>query len=211
MLLSTSDPSVTITLDLFTVSLLLAGLLFGFTLILAKRKYAFLRRANPSFDLKKLLVLSAGTVCFLRIMSFVGVIAMDIANVRAHYSLNRASHQNQNEESGRESHPIERNQSFYDSSMTVLFDLPNAIVVSTYVLLTLVWAECSLLSRFHTESSVQWRKRWLVWYMIFNSCLYGTQVILYILIFAGGRESKGVVVVRNIVTVAIGGINLCAG
>ena len=36
-------------------------------------------------------------------------------------------------------------------------------------------------------------------------------MILYILIFAGGRESKGVVVVRNIVTVAIGGINLCAG
>jgi len=200
-----SDHSVTITLDLFTVSLLLSGLLFGFTLILAKRKYAFLRRANPSFDLKKLLVLSAGTVCFLRIMSFVGVIAMDIANVRAHYSLNPAS--SSHEEGGQ---PIERNQSFYDSSMTVLFDLPNAIVISTYVLLTLVWAECSLLSRFHTESSVQWRKRWLVWYMIFNSALYATQVILYILIFVGGRESKQVVVVRNVVNVAMAGINLSA-
>jgi len=162
-LLNSSHGSVTITLDLFTVSLLLATLLFGFTLILAKRKYSFLRRANPSFDVKKLLVLSAGTACFLRIISFVGVIALDIANVRAHYALkpSSASHHN-NEE------PIERNQSFYDSSMTVLFDLPNAIVISTYVLLTLVWAECALLSRFHTESSVQWRKRWLLWYMIFN-------------------------------------------
>lgn len=123
-----SDPSVTITLDLFTVSLLLAGLLFGFTLILAKRKYELLRRANAGFDLKKLLVLSAGTVCFLRIMSFVGVIAMDIANVRAHYSLNPAIKDGigGHEQGGQ---TIERNQSFYDSSMTVLFDLPNAIVI----------------------------------------------------------------------------------
>ena len=170
---SSSDPSVTITLDLFTVSLLLAGLLFGFTLVLATQKYGVLRRANPSFDLKKLLVLSAGTACFLRIMSFVGVIAMDIANVRAHYSLNPASSSHSHNEEG--GPPIDRNQSFYDSSMTVLFDLPNAIVISTYVLLTLVWAECSLLSRFHTESSVKWRKRWLLWYMVFNSCLYATQ------------------------------------
>ncbi|KAL7537998.1 hypothetical protein ACHAXR_008204, partial [Thalassiosira sp. AJA248-18] len=203
---NSSDPSVTITLDLFTVSLLLAGLLFGFTLVLAKRKYAFLRRANPSFDLKKLLVLSAGTACFLRIMSFVGVIAMDIANVRAHYSLKPASSSN-NEGGGQ---PIDRNQSFYDSSMTVLFDLPNAIVISTYVLLTIVWAECSLLSRFHTESSVQWRKRWLLWYMIFNSCLYAVQVILYTLIFVGGGESKQVGVVRTVVNVAMAGINLSA-
>lgn len=204
-----SDPSITVTLDLFNVSLLLAGSLFGYTLNLAKRKYEFLRCANPSFDLKKLLVLSAGTVCFLRIMSFVGVIAMDVANVRAHYSLNPApppSSSSQLEGGGGEA-PIERNQAFYDSSMTVLFDLPNAIVVSTYVLLTLVWAECSLLSRFHTESSVRWRRRWLVWYMIFNSALYATQIILYILIFVGGR---GVVVVRNVVIVAMAGINLSA-
>ena len=218
-----SDPSITVTLDLFNVSLLLAGSLFGYTLNLAKRKYEFLRRANPSFDLKKLLVLSAGTVCFLRIMSFFGVIAMDVANVRAHYSLNPASpppppsssssssssSYSQREGGGGEA-PIERNQAFYDSSMTVLFDLPNAIVVSTYVLLTLVWAECSLLSRFHTESSVRWRRRWLVWYMIFNSALYATQIILYIFIFVGGRESKGVVVVRNVVIVAMAGINLSA-
>jgi hypothetical protein len=151
-------------------------------------------------------------------MSFVGVIAMDIANVRAHYSLNPATSNDADNNNAMESNsssaseePIERNQAFYDSSMTVLFDLPNAIVVSTYVLLTLVWAECSLLSRFHTESTVRWRKRWLLWFMIFNSALYATQIILYILIFVGGRESKGVVIVfRNVVNVAMAGINLSA-
>jgi hypothetical protein len=155
-------------------------------------------------DTKKLLILSAATACFLRILSFVGVIAMEIANVRAHYSLKPSRHEDQEHEN----HPIDKDQGFYDSAMTVMFDLPNAIIVSTYVLLTLVWAECSLLSRFHTENSVQWRKKWLLWYMIFNTALYATQIVLYILIFVGGGESSQVEVVRNIVNVAMAGINL---
>ncbi|KAL3796967.1 hypothetical protein HJC23_000720 [Cyclotella cryptica] len=200
-----SDPTVTISLDLFTVSLLLASLLFSFCLVLAKRKYVFLRRVSgPELDTKKLLILSAATACFLRIMSFVGVIAMDIANVRAHYSLKPVS---SHPEEGRATNPTDKNQSFYDSAMTVLFDLPNAIVISTYVLLTLVWAESALMSRMHTESSVRWRKKWLVWYTIFNSGLYATQIILYFLIFAGGDS---VAVVRNIVNVAMSGLNLSA-
>ena len=198
----TSDPTVTISVDLFTVSLLLASLLFAFCLVLAKRKYFFLRQVSGSqLDTKKLLILSAATACFLRIMSFVGVIAMDIANVRAHYSLAPvSSHKSEGHQT-----TIEKNQSFYDSAMAVLFDLPNAIVISTYVLLTLVWAECSLSSRLHTESSVRWRKKWLVWYTVFNSALYATQIILYMLIFVGGDS---VAVVRNIINVAMSGLNL---
>jgi len=204
------ESDLAITLDLFVVTLLLASLLFLFCLVLAKRKYSFLKRVNPNFDLKKLLVLSAATVCFLRIMSFIGVIAMDLANVRAHYSLKPTRHHTTNHDNNNNDHPIEKNQAFYDSSMTVLFDLPNAIVISTYVLLTLVWAECSLLSRFHTESTVKWRKRGLFWYMIFNTSLYATQIILYILIFMGGVESEQVVIVRNVVNVAMASINLSA-
>mmetsp|Transcript_2192 Transcript_2192/g.4789 ORF Transcript_2192/g.4789 Transcript_2192/m.4789 type:complete len:354 (+) Transcript_2192:93-1154(+) len=200
---------LTITLDLFVVSLLLASLLFLFCLVLAKRKYSFLKRVNPNFDLKKLLILSAATVCFLRVMSFIGVIAMDLANVRAHYSLKPAS-SHAERDTANNVHPIEKNQAFYDSSMTVLFDLPNAIVISTYVLLTLVWAECSLLSRFHTESTAQWRKRGLILFLIFNTSLYATQIILYILIFLGGVESEQVVIVRNVVNVAMAVINLSA-
>lgn len=200
---------LTITLDLFVVSLLLASLLFLFCLVLAHRKYTFLQRVNSSFDLKKLLILSAATVCFLRVMSFIGVIAMDLANVRAHYSLKPASSHNESDAENY-GHPIEKNQAFYDSSMTVLFDLPNAIVISTYVLLTLVWAECSLLSRFHTESTAQWRKRGLLLFLIFNTSLYATQIILYILIFMGGVKSERVVIVRNVVNLLMAVINLSA-
>lgn len=133
-----------------------------------------------------LLVLSVGLVCLVRIMTLILVATMNIANVRAHYSLQ----------------PSE-NQGFYDKAMTVLFDLPNCIVVSTYCLLTLVWAECFLESRFHTESVSKWKKRWLLLYIIFNSALYATQLILYMCIFFSPKNN----VVRTIIYAAITGIN----
>jgi hypothetical protein len=139
---------------------------------------------------KMLLVLSVGLVCLVRIMTLILVAAMNIANVRAHYSLQ----------------PTSKNQGFYDKAMTVLFDLPNCIVVSTYVLLTLVWSECFLESRFHTESVVKWKKRWLLLYMIFNSMLYGTQLILYTCIFFARKSN----VVRTIIYAAITGINFAS-
>lgn len=114
-------------------------------------------------------------------LSFLGVIAMDMGNVNAHYSLGElhdvlprympttycafpdGTSPAPIHSSNADKHPIDINQSFYNSAMAVLFDLPNTIVVSTYALLILVWSECSLLSRFHTESQVRWRKKWLLW------------------------------------------------
>ena len=89
--------------------------------------------------------------------------------------------------------------------MTVLFDLPNCIVVSTYVLLTLVWAECFLEARFHTENALYWKRRLLIGFMIFNTCLYATQLILYACIFFSTAE-----VVRVILYAAITGISFTA-
>jgi len=91
-------------------------------------------------------------------------------------------------------------------AMTVLFDLPNCIVVSTYVLLTLVWAECFLEARFHTENAVYWKRRLLIGFMIFNTLLYATQLVLYACIFFSGSNG----VVRIILYAAITGINFTA-
>ena len=124
---------------------------------------------------------------------------MDIANVRAHYKP-IPSH----------SHSNSRTQNFYDTSLSVLFDLPNAIVVSTYVLLTLVWAECFLQSRFHTESAGDWQKRWLIGYAILNSCLYLTQLILYLLIFCADFANNSLQIFRSILYIAMTTFNFIA-
>lgn len=175
------------TFDALTVALLIACILYSFCFILSMRKLVALVRIRPEMSTKMLLVLSVALVSLVRIMTLILVAAMNVANVRAHYSLQ----------------PSSKNQGFYDKAMTVLFDLPNCIVVSTYVLLTLVWAECFLESRFHTESVVKWKKRWLLLYIIFNSTLYATQLILYTCIFFAHKNN----VVRTIIYAAITGIN----
>ena len=89
-------------------------------------------RMHPDLSLKKLLLLSVLIVSFMRVMTFLGVTMMDIANVRAHYIPNPAHyHRHYHNDNNNGYEKIAHNQSFYDSSMMVLFDLPNAIVVST--------------------------------------------------------------------------------
>ena len=193
---------VTVTLDGLSVSLLMASVFYLFCVFIVKRKLSKLHKDNPEFGTKKLLVISVGLVCIIRLMSFIGVAALNIANVKAHYSSNsdllysspKMSEKQRMFKSllspmkNDDTKPFslvsiqDRNQYFYDKSMTVLFDLPNCIVVSTYVLLTLVWTECFLYSRFHTKDTLKWRTRWLAIYMVFNTGLYSTQMMCYILV-----------------------------
>lgn len=215
---------VKITLTMLDVVLVISTLLYLFCLIIAKRKIMRLHAINRSLGLKKLLVLSVLIVCAIRIMTFVGVTCMDVANVRAHYSpsptatffpdndnddkhdqTNTAeSESSQLENSNSRSNENEK-QNFYDASMAILWDLPNTIVVSTYILLTLVWSECFMQSRLHTENTIKWKRRWMLGYTIFNSCLYFTQLTLYILVIVDGSNF-----VKNILYAAMTGTNFCA-
>jgi len=184
--------------------------------------------------LKKLLALSVFVVCFIRIMTFIGVTAMDVANVRAHYSPNPLDYyyyhgaysssysyshghgktesqvsilQRQDaDDSGWDGNDRDHYQSFYDASMAVLFDLPNTIVVSTYVLLTLVWAECLIQSRIHTVDTLQLKRKWLLGYTIFNSSLYFTQLVLYTTLVFVSRSKM----VKNILYAGMTGMNCSA-
>ena len=143
---------------------------------------------------------------------------MDVANVRAHYSPNPLypllyQYEDEDEDaydttnsSGSDSSDRDHYQSFYDASMAVLFDLPNTIVVSTYVLLTLVWAECLVQSRIHTVNTLQLKRKWLLGYTIFNSSLYFTQLVLYSTLVFVSRSKT----VKNILYAGMTGMNCSA-
>jgi len=172
-----SHSDVTITVDGLSATLLMASIFYLFCAIIVIRRLMHLHSINPEFGTKKMLVFSLGLVCIIRLMSFFGVVALDSENVLAHYSFHPFDQKtSQDEDPSYE----DRNQHFYDKAMIVLFDLPNCIVVSTYVLLAMVWAECVLLSRFHTEDAFKWRTRWLSTYMLFNAALYSIQITLYL-------------------------------
>lgn len=99
---------------------------------------------------------------------------------------------------------------FFEKAILVLFDLPvrltlrpNTVtrreqfaelgcvfngaqdfsIVSAYVLLGLVWVEAFLQSRRHWLSAVEFRRKMLIGYLVFNMCLYGAQMTLYLLLF----------------------------
>jgi Protein of unknown function (DUF1084) len=185
----------TVTIDILTVALVASATLYCICLQLARHKLKVLSELQPQMTTKKLLILSVLLVSVLRIMTILGVAAMNMANVRAHYSLQPSTRPHG-----------DKVQDFYDEAMTVLFDLPNCIVVSTYVLLTLVWAECFLEARFHTENSVYWKQQLLILFMIFNTLLYATQLVLYACVFFAGSNA----LVRMMLYAAITGINFIA-
>lgn len=211
MMFHAGGTTVTVTFDNLTIALLVASILYTFCLIMAKRKLDSLHQIRPQLSTKKLLLMSVAVVCAVRIMTILGVAGMNIANVRAHYSLQPINSNHHHDEHNEHEHEhdnddaVDQNQAFYDKAMTVLFDLPNCVVVSTYVLLTLVWAECFLESRFHTESIIQWKKTWLKLYMAFNALLYGCQLLLYSSIFIATDS-----IVRTVLYAGITFINFVA-
>ncbi len=201
---SRKDDGPTVTMDVLTMALLISAVLYIFCLILANRKLIVLNRYRPELSTQKLLTLSVALVSVVRIMTILGVAAMNIANVRAHYKLSPQSTDSSDNHGG--NIPRDQHQLFYDKSMTVLFDLPNCMVVSTYVLLTLVWAECFVKARLHTESAATLKKTWLIYFMIFNSLLYTLQLTLYGSLFLAPPTKM----VRSVIYVGITGINFTA-
>ncbi|KAF0700730.1 Aste57867_8784 [Aphanomyces stellatus] len=79
--------------------------------------------------------------------------------------------------------PEESDLSFYNKVVAVLFNLPDYLFVSSYLLVVLLWAETYQSSRRHWFSADQFHRRWMIFYLIFNGLLYMTQVILYALLF----------------------------
>ena len=198
------DPKVQITLSLMDMTLISSMFLYLFCLNLARKRLIALQQMNPTFGLKKLLVLSVSVISALRIMTFFGVTCMDVANVRAHYSPSPSSFIISSP-----AVTTDHYQNFYDASMAVLFDLPNTIAVSTYVLLTLVWAECLVQSRIHTVDNHKLKRKFLLGFTIFNSCLYSAQLILYTVLIFNPQSSEDETV-KNFLYAAMTCINTIA-
>ncbi|GMI20362.1 hypothetical protein TrRE_jg12225, partial [Triparma retinervis] len=102
------------------------------------------------------------------------------------------------------------NQSFYDKAYVILFDLPDYIIVSTYLLQTLVYAECFLSSRLHTMDKGAFRRKLMKGYLAFNVVLYGGQMGLYILLFATGENEGFADSLRQLLFVIVTGVNYIA-
>ena len=58
----------------------------------------------------------------------------------------------------------------------MLFDLPDFIAISTYVLLMIIWLENVHTCRRHWFSVTRFRRGWMYFYLCFNVLFYAAQV-----------------------------------
>ncbi|KAG1693112.1 hypothetical protein DVH05_023892 [Phytophthora capsici] len=77
---------------------------------------------------------------------------------------------------------------FYNKVVAVLFNLPDFLFVSSYLLLVLVWAEAFQSSRRHWFSAAVFRRKWMIFYLVFNGGLYLTQLVLYASLFLYDKD-----------------------
>jgi len=171
----------TLKLNSFALVVLISSLLYFLMLPMISQKLSILHNRSKELDIVKMFIMSSWFACAVRGMSFAGLGALSIANIGVDYDV-KWNNDDGDETSGDDVNVVDTNQDFYKSCV-VLFDLPDYIILSTYVLLILVWSECFISSRYHTLKNNTFRRTWLVTYMVFNSLLYGGQVVLYVLLF----------------------------
>lgn len=119
-----------------------------------------------TINTKYLFLLSVTTACGLRLMCFGGFYLLDGSEV----SITAQS-------------VVSTELETYARAVAILFDLPDFMLISTYLLLLVVWAECFLGSRRHWLSSRHYKESWHSAYLVFNVLLYGTQLFLYAAVF----------------------------
>ena len=199
---NTESKGGTLSISSFTLIIFVSALLYLLMQVYVQRKLRLLHSMRRDLDTKKLLLMSLWVACFVRVMTFVGLGALSIANVNVNYAMKDGG--SSSEGKSEDDDTLSSYQDFYDKSVNVLFDLPDYIIVSTYVLLTMVWAECFLHSRFHTLDSANFRRMWLIGYMVFNALIYGGQLFMYTILFVTPGSSQQL---RNLMFLIVTCIN----
>jgi hypothetical protein len=90
------------------------------------------------------------------------------------------------------------NALLYDKVIFVLFNLPDFIVISTYFLLMNVWIETYRGSRRHWFGSEKFRRKWTIFYLVFNTCLYSVGAAVPLCHEWSGKESRTHRLVRSV-------------
>ncbi|KAJ8602636.1 hypothetical protein CTAYLR_004099 [Chrysophaeum taylorii] len=148
--------------------------------------FSQLRRNWGALDTKSLFLLSMSTACALRLMCFVGFCLLD--ETRQHVSPTSY---------------VTPELDMYARAVVLLFDIPDFVLVSTYVLLLVVWAECFVGSRRHWLSARNYKETWHRCYLGLNVVLYGTQLSLYCALVSSDRTITLLYLVPAIATFAV--------
>jgi hypothetical protein len=145
--------------------------------IIGTRKLYLLQKVVAPLNTRKLFVMNCLLSSFLRFLSFSSMTIFIWCEFHVDVDSSGTTTEGDDDQYNPE------RIAFFDKASLVLFDFPDFCFISAYVLLLVVWAEAILQSRRHWWSSANFRKTWMMGYVVFNSLLYIIQVALYSLLF----------------------------
>ena len=102
---------LTLTISSFSLIIFVSAFLYLLMQVYVQRKLRYLHKLSPQLDTKKLFVMSVWLACSIRVMSFVGLGALNIANVQVNYSMSDYDGGNGDDDGN-----SDRNQAFYDKA-----------------------------------------------------------------------------------------------
>jgi hypothetical protein len=168
-------------------------------MVIGIRKLYLLQRVSQGMNTRKLFVMNCLLSSILRFLSFASMTIFVWCEF--HVDLDSSGTTTEGDDDQYNPDKID----FFEKASLVLFDLPDFCFISAYVLLLVVWAEAILQSRRHWWSSTNFRKTWMMGYVVFNSLLYIIQVALYSLLFVPTVDQG---ILTDLIYLTLTGINL---
>lgn len=137
------------------------GILYAISFVFAARRFVLAYQPVRKFDPPRLFIASVAFGLFLRTLSFVSLAVLYFTNVRV-------------DSSG--SPTVPGDPIFFQRVLAVLFNVGDWAMISTYLLLVVVWVELLQSARRHFFSRSAMRRDWLIVAAVVNAVLYATQI-----------------------------------
>jgi hypothetical protein len=169
------------------------GLSYGMATIFTFTKFRQLQKIVRAWSTTKFFILSLFTACLLRCMCFTTICILDLAKLKVAFATGKGGFDSD----------VDADALLYDKVIFILFNLPDFIVLSTYFLLMNVWIETYRGSRRHWFSPEQFRRKWTIFYLVYNTCLYTVQLVLYVMLLTARFEHLHIIILAIYYTLSV--------
>ena len=148
------------------------AILYLILFLFAWNKQRWLNKKSKRFNTMKFFVLCLMVTCGFRTIALVTIGTLDFTLPADSTIITDTSIFFRDDASG--------DELLFDKVMISLNVLPDFVVISTYVLLMLIWLENVYNARRHWFSAHTFRRNCLIAYLVFNILLYASQLIMYL-------------------------------
>ena len=177
------------------------ALLYLTVSIFASQRLWSLHKLDRGFNTTKFFLLCVTAFAMLRMLSFGTLCILNFIGFSVYIDWNGF------DRSGTSLVSKGDTQVFLNKAVFVLVNMADFMFVSMAVLLACVWMETFQSSRRHWFKSSNFRKTWMLGYLIFNSLLYTLQLVMYILLFVDNESGDYTTQLYKVIFITLAAVN----